>query len=267
MRNKASYTGLGATSEQQLAINEQVRQLIDRKLDNDYTEDEKKLLRQYRGAGGSKAKTASETLFEFYTPEWLCSEVWRLVNHFGYDGGAVLEPSCATGNFFANAPDTSKCVGYEVNKYTSKIAQALYPKAKVYNEPFEDAFLSRRRVIRKVSDTYLEKYPFSLVLGNPPFGAYSGIESAFFKRSKKLFGYPFKAHQFESMFIFLGLMMLKKGGLLAYVLPQSFLRNGEKYTREKETFGEIAELVTAVRMPPLFKATKIATDILILRRK
>ena len=257
---------LTGTSEKQLAINAQVRELIDRKLDNNFSEDEKALLRQYRGGGGSEAKTAQETLFEFYTPLWLTEKVWELLRHFGYDGGYVLEPSCATGNFFAHADDESKCIGFEMNKYTARIAQVLYPKATIYNRPFEYAFLKNRSMIRKVPYTWLEQYPFSAIVGNPPFGLYKSIESSFFM-GKKIMGRNFKPTQFESMFLYLGLNMLKKGGLLVYVLPQAFLRNGDKYSAEKKIMGDMAEVLEAIRMPPIFHASGVPTDLLILKRK
>lgn len=261
---------LQGTSEKQLGINAQVRELLDRKL-NSFSEEEKKLLRQYQGGGGSKGATAQETLFEFFTPLWLTEKCWELAHHYGYDGGHVIEPSCATGNFFHHAPDPSKCVGFELNEYSARIAQILYPKTKVHHLPFEAAFMQEpvyRSPIRGKKRTWLEQYPFSLAIGNPPFGRYAGKYAAMMKRITMLEQqYPFQPMQFEIAFIMLSLTLLKKGGLLLFVLPQAFLRNGRLYASQKRIIGQMATFVDAYRLPPVFDASEVPTDILILKRK
>jgi hypothetical protein len=73
--------------------------------------------------------------------------------------------------------------------------------------------------------------------------------------------------QIEQFFIYYGLQMLKKDGLLIYILGSNFLRNGLTYTKAKEEIGKYAELVDAYRLPAVFKNSEVPTDIIVLRKK
>lgn len=255
------------TSPKQLALNERIRKLLDSK--TRFTKADKALLREYRGSGGSEAKTELETLSEFYTPEILVKACWDLAKKHGFKGGKVLEPSCGTGNFFAHAPKEADCIGFEISDYSAKIARILYPKATIYQQPFETAFMEKpvfRSLMNRKPYTWLEEHPFSLAIGNPPFGNYGGIQAAYFRKST-IFGKKLKPTQFEIFFMFLSLMQLEKGGLLVFVIPQSFMRNGNLYNREKVVLGEMAELVDALRFPTVFGTTEVPTDIIVLRKK
>ena len=67
--------------------------------------------------------------------------------------------------------------------------------------------------------------------------------------------------------MFLSLMQLKQGGLLVFIIPQSFMRNGHLYNKEKALLGEMAELVDALRFPTVFGTTEVPTDMIVLRKK
>lgn len=228
-----------------------------------YTDEDKELIQKYSGSGGlatKGAKADAGLLYEFYTPDWVCELMWKLANYHGYDGGNIIEPACATGNFFKDAPDESKCVGFETNPVSARIAQILYPKATIHTGYFETAFLEPPRFTskHKGSITWLEQYPFSLVIGNPPYGIYKNRYSSYFDKKQ------FK--QVEIFFIYQALQLLKQGGLLVYILSQNFLRTGDKYNMAKEAIGEFADLVDAYRLPKVFKNSDVPTDIMVLRR-
>lgn len=228
-----------------------------------YTQADIDYILQYSGAGG-KGKFGAKgegVLYEFYTPEFICELMWKLALHYGYDGGTVLEPSIATGRLIQHAPDKSKCIGFEINPTTARICEIAYPKAKIYNGYFETAFLQPDRFtsLFRGSVTWLNQYPFSLVIGNPPYGLYKNMYSGYF--NKKLF------KQIEIFFIYKGLEMLKKGGLLVYILSSNFLSNGISYDYAKQEIGKIADIIDAYRLPKVFETSDVPTDIMILKRK
>lgn len=229
----------------------------------DYTQADRELIARYSGSGGLASKGAKADaglLYEFYTPDWLCTLLWKLALYHGYDRGTVLEPSCATGNLFKDAPDASKCVGFETNPTSARIAQILYPQATVHTGFFETAFLEAPRFTStlKGKTTWLKEYPFSLVIGNPPYGIYKNRYSSYF--DKKFF------KQVEIFFIYQAMQLLKSGGLLVYLISQNFLRTGDKYNTAKEAIGKYADLIDAYRLPTVFTHSEVPTDIIVLRK-
>ena len=227
-----------------------------------YTMADKAFIAQYEGAGGlaSKGAKGPGLLHEFYTPEWLCTKMWDLARHHGYKGGSILEPSCGTGRLLKDAPRHEDITAFEINPTAALITKVLYPKAKVYDKHFETAFLQGPRFTSsfKGDTTWLLDYPFSLVISNPPYGKLVGPYSAYFKRPK------FSA--FETFFIYQGLRLLKPAGLLVYVTSSNIIRSGIKYQQEKETIAQMADLIDAYRLPPVFKHSKVPTDILIFKK-
>jgi type I restriction-modification system DNA methylase subunit len=246
----------------QVEINKKIEELINSK--SKFTDDELSFIDQYEGSGGQGGKGAKGEglLYEFFTPDYVVDLMWELARFHGYnDMGSVLEPSIGTGRMIKPAKDKRKVVGFEINPVTARITEILYPGITVYNGYFETAFLEpdRFRSKLKKSLTWLNKYPFSLVIGNPPYGIYQNTYSGYF--DKKLF------KQIEIFFIYQGLQLLQKGGLLVYVISSNFLRNGDKYSYAKEKIGEIATLVDAYRLPSVFKYSEVPTDIIILKKK
>lgn len=229
-----------------------------------YSEEEKAYLRQYEGAGGqaSKGATGEGLLYEFFTPDYIVNLMWELAHYHGYNPlGTVLEPSVATGRLLDPAPSKNKCYGFEINPISLRIAQIVHPGARLYEGYFETAFLEPPRFTRLNPKrlTWLEGYPFSLVIGNPPYGKYRNRYSSYFTKPK--------IHQIELFFMYYGLQMLQSGGLLVYLTSSNFMRNGWSYQGEKFEMEKMVQLVDAYRLPPVFKSTQVPTDILVFRKK
>ncbi|MFP4060053.1 MAG: hypothetical protein ACLFUC_06180 [Bacteroidales bacterium] len=74
----------------------------------------------------------------------MCEFIYKLALHYGYAGGAILEPSIATGRKIKPFPDKSKVVGFEINSITKRIAEITYPEATIYEGYFETAFLTQK---------------------------------------------------------------------------------------------------------------------------
>jgi hypothetical protein len=188
--------------------------------------------------------------------------MWKLAYRYGFKaGGSVLEPSVGTGNLLKWAPNNSKCYGFEINPISKRITEILYPDAKIYEGYFETAFLQEPRYTARLKDklTWLEGYPFSLVIGNPPYGKYKNKYSSYFTKPKM--------HQIELFFMHYGLQLLKPGGIMVYVTGSNFLRNGITYQSEKLEIEKLADIVDAYRLPPVFKFSKVPTDIIVFKRK
>lgn len=245
-------------------LNSKIEALIRQRDDSkaSYTLADKAFIAQYEGAGGLSSKGASGQglLYEFYTPEWLCAKMWELAFHHGYSSGAVLETACATGRLFKNAPKQDEVTGFEINPISARIAQILYPKSKVFNAYFETAFLQPDRFTQPYKEglTWLKGYPFSLVISNPPYGKHTNQYSSYFSTPKM--------KQMEFFFMYYGLLMLRSGGLLVYLTSSNIMRNGISYQAEKDQIGNIATLVDAYRLPPVFRFSQVPTDIIVLKK-
>lgn len=250
----------------QFELNKQIQQFILQKDKNaeSYSTADRKFIAQYEGSGGqgSKGATGEGVLYEFFTPDFICELMWKLAYRYGFKaGGSVLEPSVGTGNLLKWAPNNSKCYGFEINPISKRITEILYPDAKIYEGYFETAFLQEPRYTARLKDkiTWLEGYPFSLVIGNPPYGKYKNKYSSYFTRPKM--------HQIELFFMYQGLQLLKPGGLMVYLTGSNFLRNGISYQSEKLELEKLADILDAYRLPPVFKFSKVPTDIIVFKRK
>jgi len=184
-----------------------------------------------------------------YTSKEIITGIWKAVEQFGFNGGQVLEPSVGVGNFFGFMPAQlkpyAKLVGIELDKITSAIASALYPKARISNSGFQDYR------IRKGS--------FDLAIGNPPFGQ----QKLFDKENKDL--NHLSIHNF---FFAKSLDALKDGGVLAMVVSNSLMDSNNANARE--IFGRKAKLIGAIRLPNnAFSKnanTTVTTDIIFLQK-
>lgn len=255
------------SKESQHTLNKRIENLVVEKLHRkevqSFSKEDIAFIQQYEGSGGqgSKGATGEGILYEFYTPDYVVELMWELAHRYGYDGGTVLEPSIGTGRLIKPALDYTKCVGFEINPFAKTIAEVSFPGSIIYHGYFESAFLEQPRFTKRLKDklTWLPQYPFSLVIGNPPYGIYQNKYSSYFTKPS--------FRQLETFFMYYGLMMLKKGGLLIYLTGSNFLRNGDTYNDSKKEIEKIAELVDAYRLPPVFKNSKVPTDIIVLRRK
>ncbi len=228
-----------------------------------YSQADVEYISKYEGSGGqgSKGATGEGLLYEFYTPAYIVELMWKLAVKHGYDGGPILEPGIGTGRMIEPAPDKSKVTGFEINPVSARIAEITYPEATIHKGYFETAFLEKPRFTTRIKKdvTGLKDYPFSLVIGNPPFGVYKNKYSSYFPNPN--------LKQIELFFMYYGLKLLKKDGLLIYITGSNFLRNGDTYNSAKIELGKLAELIDAYRLPSIFKASKVGTDIIVLRKK
>lgn len=188
------------------------------------------------------------TLTAFYTPPVVIKAMYEALDHLGFSQGNILEPSCATGNFFGllpNSMEKSKLHGIEIDPLSGRIAKQLYQKASIAIEGFEDT---------KLPDDH-----FDVVLGNVPFGEFKVNDSRY--NSQK-----FLIHDY---FFAKALDKARAGGVVMFITSKGTMDKASPEVRKY--IAQRAELLGAIRLPDnTFKAnagTEVTSDILILQKR
>ena len=187
-------------------LNDKILYLIDNDLAESSGITKEDIYNAYTGDGGlhglkysdfdsyyeySNAKKEIEN-GQFFTPPLLCKFIMDCLNPSGTD--VVADLTCGMGGFFNFAPAESNVYGCELDIKAYKVAKYLYPKA---NLEYGD--------IRE----YTPYVPADIVFGNPPFHLEWGTSEN--PISSQMY-YCKKAYQ-----------ILKPAGLLAVIVPESFL--------------------------------------------
>ena len=212
------------------------------------TDDLKEICNQFQSGG--TAKEGRGILDEYYTQDKIVDAVHNLIkDHFKTQKEiSVLEPSVGTGNFIYATHElsvNSKIAGFEINETTAKIAKILHPEADINLRSFETEFIDEKGNKKDFSQQY------DLVIGNPPYGEHRGLY--------KGLGEEPKIPKYEDYFVKRSLDSLKPNGVLAMVLPSTWLN------RQKNL--QSANILDGFRLPNgAFAGTQIGTDIIILRK-
>jgi hypothetical protein len=232
-------------------------QLLGEKTDDQMTESDKHKLSLYEGAGGlhEGGQSASGVLSEFYTPKNIIEKVQKLAFKYAPEAQTVLEPAAGTGRFAENI-NNKKITMYELDPVSSRIARILHPDAVIYNEPYQKQFFDESGRIYKPEGRH-EKH--DIVMGNPPYGDYID--------KYKGLGEGNDYSRYEEYFIGRGLDALKENGILAYVVPSSFLSDTADKGSVKKRLAAKGKLIDAYRLPEkAFPTTETGTDIIILQK-
>ena len=185
-----------------------------------------------------------------YTSELVVLSMWKALHHLGVTAGPrLLEPSLGVGNFFGLMPEdllpNTRRVGVELDSITARIAQQLYPDAKVYASGFQDVSFPNNF--------------FDIAIGNVPFGNY-GVHDAAYKRQ-----YTKSIHNY---FFIKALDKTRPGGLVAFVTSSYTMDSSD--TSVREYLSQPAEFLGAIRLPSTTFAdnagTSVVTDIVFLRK-
>lgn len=236
-------------------IREQCLTLLNEKRADELTAEDKKVLMQYEGGGGTGEadRSASGVLYEFYTPKAACDALWHLVDAYDPTIKTVLEPAGGTGRFLEGR-EHNDCTLIEPDETASRIARLLHPTAEIKTQAFQELFF-KDGVIHHAQYTGKK---FDLVIGNPPYGVYSG-----FYKGK---GEGSTHSRYEQYFLDRALDVVKDGGLVAFVLPSSFLQSAQ--TEGKRLIAAKGTLIDAWRLPSgVFPTTDIGVDLVIVKKE
>ena len=238
-------------------IRKEVKELLHSHSDEEIKSNAKwlNLLSMYEGGGGLKEQdaTSAEALNAFYTPRNVVEAVWKLADSYAPNARTVLEPSSGIGRFAENRPNNNFTLR-ELDETSARIARILHPDADVIQGAFQAQFFDNEGVVRN-KNYELPKY--ELVIGNPPYGEYTGEWKG--KGEGKEF------NRYEEYFIAKGLDSLKdENSVMAFVVPSGFLNSSND--KIKKLIAEKGELIDAYRLPEgTFPTTKVGTDIIVMR--
>ena len=227
-------------------------ELLAKKSDSEMTAEDKALLSQYEGGGGLNegGQSTKAVLTEFYTPRDVISKVWELVDKYNPNQKKkVIEPSSGIGRFAeGRTEDFTLC---ELDETSARIAGILHPESEVKQGAFQNLFMKNNAVTGYKGELY------DVAIGNPPYGAYNDLY--------KGLGEGKHHTRYEEYFIDRSLDTLKEGGILAFVVPSSFLRG--KDGKGKQAIAKKGKLLEAWRLPKgTFSSTDVGTDIIIIQK-
>jgi type I restriction-modification system DNA methylase subunit len=254
-------------------LNKAIEALLDEKWTHDlkdWSADQLEFISHYSGYGGLDefGQIDKGSLFEFYTPGKVIEKMWGLAYKYGYNEGPIMEPSCGTGLFFKREYVKSHVPKFavEINKYSARITKLLYPEVNINNGMetmyFEQLFIRNNYTVRdKVTQTW------DLVIGNPPYGE---AQSLYLGMGEKTYSH---AKNYIDYFIFRGLDLLRKDGLLIYIIGAEVASGGVPWLDQgsskcKEAIAKKGKLIDAYRLPEgMFARTNVVTDIVVFRKR
>ena len=181
----------------------------------------------------------------YFTPTNIIDGVYKVLAHLGFEGGNVLEPSMGVGNFFGRMPksvrDNSSLFGVEIDSISGRIAQYLYPSAKIEISPFQDV-------------AYKDG-AFDLIIGNVPFGEVK---------------YKYKNNKYliHDYFFIKAMDKLNEGGVMAFLTSRGTLDKIDQRTRAE--LAKQGNLIAAYRLPSTVfsksASANVVTDLIIMQK-
>lgn len=193
-----------------------ISQIVQTKIS--FSDDFLGLLYQSLSLEGDKAQKGS-----YYTPKDLVDEITK---DYVKPESIVLDPCCGTGQFLMSSAETIETPeniwGFDIDEIAVRIAKInlflSYP-----NHIFKPNIYNRNTLLgldidSLFSDLNIPK--FDLVITNPPWGAHFSLSDVKALQAK----YPrIKSKESFSYFIDKSRNLLKDGGILSFILPESIL--------------------------------------------
>lgn len=232
-------------------INAKAEQIAkDKNVGDPLTPEEQDILRQYTGYGGLGTEDEG-VLFQHYTSYRMVQWGWDRIIALGYplDGASFLDPATGIGNYIGFAPADLNITGVEIDPVAGKIAQLLYPHAKIEIKPFEN-FISRQK--------------YDIVQTNVPFHRSRGA----LRYEKDAEAYK-DVEQLHDFFFVKGLDLAKPNGLVVFLTSTGTMDKLNPDIRQR--INEQGEFLGAYRTPAgeFKKNTQYggSVDAIILRKR
>jgi type I restriction-modification system DNA methylase subunit len=177
----------------------------------------------------------------YYTHKDIISFIYQSLVKMGFTGGKLLEPACGHGAFIFNMPSNliENCIihAVELDRLSARITKAICPYAKILNHGFEA--------------TKFKANTFDAIVGNPPYGSQTLIDSQFSDINGMALHHFFTAKSVH---------LLKDKGVMAFVLPQYCFDNLHDHPRH--IMAQHGSLIAAFRLPDnMFDNAKVTVDI------
>lgn len=186
-----------------------------------------------------------------YTSIEVIKAMYAGLQHLGFTGGRMLEPSSGVGNFVGAMPaDMTATVKswtmVELDSITGQIAKYLYPNSDVRIQGFEET---------NIPDGYMD-----VAIGNVPFGNY-GITDKHYPKTV--------TGSIHNYFFAKALDKVRPGGLTMFITSHYTMDGRDNAVRKY--IMQRADLLGAIRLPNTAFAgnagTSVVTDILILKKR
>ena len=183
-----------------------------------------------------------------YTNPKVAQRLWDIVRALGFRGGKIVEPAMGVGFLIATAPsdilENSEVIGVEIEIIAAKIAQILFPKATILNQPFESVDIPDDSV--------------DLFISNVPFGDYPVYDPRYPQRPS-----------IHDYFFLKALDKTKPGGYVVFITSTFTLDKKDEGIRR--AMAERGDLILAIRLPRGMHydnaLTQVVTDILVFRKR
>lgn len=191
-----------------------------------------------------------------YTDLPVVESMWEALQHLGFTGGRIVEPSAGVGHFIGTMPkeiaEKSSVTAIELDSLSGRMVDKLYGQhgVQVFVQGFEAT---------KLPEGY-----FDLAISNVPFGAYKVADG----RHK-----PYAEWFIHNYFFGKALDLVRAGGLVAFITSTGTLDRDyqDQQSAVRKHLNAHAEFLGAIRLPGgAFKAiaeTDVTTDIIFLRKR
>ncbi len=163
-------------------------------------------------------------LGQFFTPKSLREELLSKLPRLRRP--KVLDPACGTGEFLLSAKEyfiDPELYCWEIDPELARIARKIVPEAHI-------------EVVDSLTKPFIEE--FDVVIGNPPYFEFKPSRLVKERYREVIWGRV----NIYSLFIYLGLRLLKPGGYLAYVVSSS-LNNGAYFRKLREYIVRHSDIV------------------------
>jgi type I restriction enzyme M protein len=231
-----------------------------------------------------KGTMTGKDLGEFFTPREIVDFMVEMVDP--QFGEKILDPACGSGGFLIKSffhvldqINTKKekkeliedCLwGIDIYEYLQKLSSI---NLKIHGDGYKHIYRAdsldlvdvgkqdkelegleeeNREAGRPVRDVIIQDGGFDVILTNPPFGSGKGKDIT---EERILEKYEMGKHRLKQipqiLFIELCLKLLKPGGRMAIVLPDSILNNlGKDYLKIREFILKHTTIVAIISIPP-----------------
>jgi len=176
---------------------------------------------------------------QFFTSDSLCKWVMDCLQPKCWH--RVADLTCGKGSFFNHISGEDRIYGCEIDPDSFSIARHLFPQAKITLGDIR---------------TYNPRVHFHLVVGNPPYNlnwVYNG-----------------KSMSSQTVYILKAAELLFPGGLLAVIVPETFLGESTKKIEIKRIYQQFNHVVQVALDPNAFAwlgVRNFPTKLLILQRR
>lgn len=205
----------------------------------------------------------------YYTPEHIVREIVERVTG---PGSLFLDPCCGTGDFLLSAAvksgDPENIFGIDIDPVAVFIAKVnliiKFPEIDFNPKIYCADFLVDCEPGRGMEAPYMPE--FDCIATNPPWGSH--YKKQYLQKLGLLYS-DVKSGESFSFFLYNSFRMLKDGGTLSFILPESFL-NVKKHGDMRKYFLENSSITRIQQKERIFKnvfSSAIVVDIVKRKKK